>query len=232
MTTPNTDLPADKPIQLVENLQQAVVVSYCLYNSHSLEQLALHHKVSLFRFLEILEEPESKRLIAQLTNAQAQRQLFLAADVRHSSQVAILAKLRTDPTSAESLRLASTVLRTTKLPTAPRSSAEPIAQGQPQTTVVKSEGTPKPASIATPHQSPNPQVQTAPNPTSGTVVDPNAATNQPTPSSTLQSKDGTSQTAASPSSDVATPIQTSPTLTTQPAPPAQEEPHQRLEKAA
>ena len=108
----------------VRTLREAVAFNFCSFPHLDLEQLATHHQLPLFRFLEVLDEPETKPLLTQLQSALAQRSASLAAASRHAATLAILHKLQQDPTSPESLRLASTVLRTTKLHSIP---AEPAA---------------------------------------------------------------------------------------------------------
>ncbi len=166
-TTPTT--PA-KPYFLFQTQRESVVATFSLYTEHTLEELASHHQIPLFRFLQILNEPESQPLATQLTDAIALRELFVTAETRRAAQVAVLAKLRSDPGSTESLRLAATVLRTTNLRSRPNlqipePSQNPAAanprSAQPKMTATSerasgpSTGSPQPTS-ATPESAPPP----------------------------------------------------------------------------
>lgn len=102
------------PLPLVQTLREAVVAQFCFCSDMALQDLATENQLPLFEFIQILEEPESQPLLAKLQWAIATRAEFLAADSRHAALTAILHKLRKDPHSQESLRLASTNLRTTK----------------------------------------------------------------------------------------------------------------------
>ena len=85
----------------VRDERELIVSLCCLYPHLSVDTIAIEANITTFDCVEILEEPESQRRIAQLNSLLAQREHFRAMEARREATAAMLDVIRENPTSAQ-----------------------------------------------------------------------------------------------------------------------------------